>query len=52
MDEPLIQPVSSEPVRKRNPGWTRDEIIIALDLFFRVNYRAISKKHPEILYFS
>lgn len=36
-------------VRKRNPDWTRDEIILALDLYFRVDYKKVSKNDPEIL---
>lgn len=33
----------------RNPKWTRDELILALDLFFRVNPLHTSEKHPEII---
>ena len=33
---------------KRNPPWTRDELILALDLYFRVNPVHTSEKHPEI----
>ena len=32
----------------RNPRWTRDEIILALDLFFKVNPLHTSEKHPDI----
>lgn len=32
----------------RNPKWTRDELILALDLYFRVNPLHTSEKHPEI----
>lgn len=33
----------------RNPKWTRDEVILALDLFFKVNPIYTSEKHPEIV---
>jgi len=33
----------------RNPPWTRDELILALDLFFRVDPTRISSDAPEIL---
>ena len=32
----------------RNPTWTRDELILALDLYFRVNPLHTSEKHPKI----
>lgn len=32
----------------RNPRWTRDEVILALDLFFKVNPIHTSEKHPDI----
>lgn len=34
---------------KRNPPWTRDELILALDLYFRYKPPTIPKSHPEIL---
>jgi 5-methylcytosine-specific restriction protein A len=33
---------------KRNPPWARDELILALDLYFRVNPLHTTEKHPEI----
>lgn len=33
---------------KRNPTWKRDELILALDLYFRVNPLHINKGNPEI----
>lgn len=33
----------------RNPPWTRDELILALDLFFRVNPLHTSKTNPDIV---
>ncbi|PLY16767.1 MAG: HNH endonuclease [Sedimenticola sp.] len=33
----------------RNPKWARDEIILALELYFRVNPRHTSDSHPEII---
>jgi len=32
----------------RNPPWTRDELILSLELYFRVNPLHSSEKHPEI----
>ena len=32
----------------RNPKWTRDELILALNLYFRVNPLHTTKKHPMI----
>lgn len=36
----------------RNPKWTKDELILALDLYFRVNPIHTSEKHPEIVQLS
>ena len=33
---------------KRNPPWTRDELILALELYFSVNPLHTSEKHPAI----
>ncbi len=33
----------------RNPNWTRDELILALDLYFRHNPLHISDSHPEVV---
>jgi len=33
----------------RNPPWTRDELILALDLYFRLNPVHVSSSHPEII---
>lgn len=35
--------------QRRNPRWTRDELILALDLYFRVNPLQTSETHPEIV---
>ncbi|MCC6190309.1 MAG: HNH endonuclease [Anaerolineales bacterium] len=32
----------------RNPNWTRDELILALDLYFRLGSAAVSESHHEI----
>ena len=32
----------------RNPPWTRNELILALDLYFRLNVENTSEKNPEI----
>lgn len=39
----------SKPMAKRNPPWIRDELILALDLYFRHPPNHISKAHPEIV---
>jgi len=33
----------------RNPPWKREELILALDLYFRVNIKRASDTHPEII---
>jgi len=33
----------------RNPTWTRDELILALDLYFQINPVHTSEQHPRIL---
>lgn len=33
----------------RNPHWKRDELILALDLYFKVNPIHTSEKHPDII---
>ena len=33
---------------RRNPPWQRDELILALDLYFRHRPDTIGKKHPEV----
>ena len=33
----------------RNPKWTRDELILALDLYFRCSPTKTNKNHPEII---
>jgi 5-methylcytosine-specific restriction protein A len=33
----------------RNPNWARDEVILALDLYFRVDPLTTSESHPEIV---
>lgn len=35
--------------RSRNPRWSRDELILALDLYFKVNPNHTSEKHPAII---
>jgi 5-methylcytosine-specific restriction protein A len=42
-------PIPDVAVRasKQNPNWTRDELILALDLYFRVPDARGSKSHPE-----
>lgn len=33
----------------KNPNWTRDELILALDLYFKINPVHTSERHPEIV---
>lgn len=33
----------------RNPAWSREELMLALDLFFQLKPAHISKDHPEII---
>ncbi|MED3871980.1 HNH endonuclease [Priestia megaterium] len=35
--------------KKKNPPWKRDELILALDLYFRKNPNHISNKHREVI---
>ena len=37
------------PHRGKNPSWTTDELILALDLYFRVSPLTISKENPEVI---
>ncbi|WP_431087667.1 hypothetical protein [Paenibacillus sp. 8b26] len=36
-------------VKKRNPAWTKDELILALNLYFKYKPSAINKNHPEVI---
>ena len=38
-----------EPSPQKNPPWQRDELILALDLFFRHHPTTISRRHPEVV---
>jgi 5-methylcytosine-specific restriction protein A len=35
--------------KQRNPDWQRDELILALDLYFRHRPSTISQSHPEVV---
>jgi len=48
-DDSLVQPAPTRITKHRNPDWTRDEIILALDLYFRVDYNRVAKDDPAIL---
>lgn len=39
----------AKPPKKRNPAWVRDELILALDLYFRCPPSSTSEKNPEII---
>jgi 5-methylcytosine-specific restriction enzyme A len=48
----LVDVRKSQPQRgpsSRNPAWTRDELILALDLYFRVPPWTINNRHAEIV---
>jgi 5-methylcytosine-specific restriction enzyme A len=47
-DREIPWPDGSQGATGRNPKWHRDELILALDLYFRVNPVHTSEKHPEI----
>lgn len=32
----------------KNPTWQRDELILALELYFRIGYNKLSNKHIEV----
>ena len=40
---------STPPKRPRNPDWKRDELILALDLYFKINPSRTNNKNPEII---
>lgn len=46
-DSPPLQPTSSSS--QSNPAWSRDELILALDLYLRHRESLPSKHHPEVL---
>lgn len=33
----------------KNPSWTWEELVLALDLYFRHNPRHVSPEHPEVI---
>jgi 5-methylcytosine-specific restriction protein A len=33
----------------RNPAWTRDELILAIDLYFRCGRRQLEATHPDVI---
>jgi 5-methylcytosine-specific restriction enzyme A len=44
-----FRPEDENVARRRNPNWTRDELILALELYFRVNPVSTSESNPEIV---
>lgn len=48
MDTPTTEPSSTTLKPQSNPAWTRDELILALDLYLRHRYSLPSKHHPEV----
>lgn len=41
--------IIAKEIGKRNPPWQRDELILALDLYFRHPPGSISQDHPEVV---
>ena len=45
--------VSDDELQKKNPNWEREELILALDLYFRINYSensgSISSNNSEVI---
>lgn len=35
--------------KTRNPPWSRDELILALNLYFRAGRRGLDNKHPDVI---
>jgi 5-methylcytosine-specific restriction protein A len=46
------QPKQATDKTPRNPPWQRDELILALDLYFRFPPNGISQDHPEVIQLS
>jgi 5-methylcytosine-specific restriction protein A len=44
-----LEELGWSPRLRKNPPWTRDELILALDLYFRLNPAKTSAEHPEIV---
>lgn len=44
-----LQQLNEPTPRTRNPSWQRDELILALDLYFRFPPKTISQSHPEVI---
>lgn len=43
----ILTPDAATPRRARNPNWTRDELILALDLYF--DHPTPDQTHPEVI---
>jgi 5-methylcytosine-specific restriction protein A len=41
--------VNKVSMRPKNPDWVRDEVILALDLYFRIDAARASAETPEII---
>jgi hypothetical protein len=52
-DGELVIPVAderqTEPPRQRSPAWTRDELILALDLYLHSRPQLPGKESPEVV---
>ena len=38
-----------ETEKRRNPPWERDELILALDLYFEIPFSKVSDTHPDVV---
>lgn len=45
----LHKPKSNKTQLMRNPNWTREELVLALNLYLKTEYRKITQKNPEII---
>jgi 5-methylcytosine-specific restriction protein A len=46
------QPKEKSDTSPRNPPWQRDELILALDLYFRFPPNSINQEHPDVVQLS
>jgi 5-methylcytosine-specific restriction enzyme A len=46
---PVFQKLGFPLIAIRNPPWIRDEVILALDLYFRHNPSTINNRHPAVI---
>jgi len=49
LEETWDEAVARQPIRRRNPPWQRDELILALDLYMRLGRRVADDTDPEVI---